>query len=276
MAARPYWSGQIRISLVSFGVTLNNALRRGSQVPLHELDRSSGSRIHHRNVTEDGKEVEREQIVKAYEAEKDEYVILEQDEIDAIKLPSSDTLELVTFTDRSSIALARFERPYFVLPDGKNAEEIYAVMHAALLKSDKAGLGQVAMRGREELCAVLATKKGLMLHTLRYDAELSDEDVFPDLGSVRLKGDYVTLANQLIEKNTHPPQFDKFHDHYHEALLELVHAKQAHRKPRYTAAKSPAKVVNFMDALRKSLGAKEATKEKKTSHRAAPAKKRRA
>src|ERR1700761_7519699 len=101
--AHPYWSGQIRISLVSFPVTLSSATKRSSQVPLHELDRKSGERIHHRNVTESGDEVEREDIVKGFETDKDDYVFVEQDEIDAIKLPSSDTLELTAFVDIASI-----------------------------------------------------------------------------------------------------------------------------------------------------------------------------
>jgi DNA end-binding protein Ku len=262
MAARPYWSGQIRISLVAFSVTLNSALRKGSQVPLHELDRKSGERIHHQNVTEDGTEVDHDDIVKGFETDKDQYVVIEQEEIDEIKLPSSDTLEIDAFVDVSSIPVIRFERPYFVLPDGKDAREIYAVIHQALLKSGKAGIGQIAMRGREELCAVIPVEGGLILETLRYNAELqTSDDIFPDLGTKKLKSDYVDLANQLIKKNTHEPHFEKFHDHYHEALLELIKAKKAHRKPKYPKATKPTgKVIDFADALRKSLGTTKSAK----------------
>lgn len=258
MAVRPYWSGLIRISLVSFPVTLNSALQRGSQIPLNEIDRETGERIHHRNVLEDGTEVPRENIIKGFKTEDDEYVLLEPEEIDDIKLPSSNTLELVMFTKLSAIALPRFERPYFVLPDGKDAEEIYAVIHEALLDSGKAGIGQIAMRGKEELCAVVPRKEGLALETLRYDQELLDaKEFYPDFSKRKLKSDYVDLANQLIEKNTVPANFSQFHDHYHEALLELIEAKKAHRKPRLPkAAKQPEKVVDFMDALRKSLRVK--------------------
>lgn len=277
MAARPYWSGQIRISLVSFDVTLRSALKRGSQVPLHQIDRESGERIHHLNVTESGKEVAYEDIVKAYDAGDDRDVQLEPDELAAIKLPSSNALDLGTFVDRAAIPVERFERPYFVLPGDKDAEEIYAVIHQALAKSGRAGIGQITLRGREELCAVIAAEDGLMLETLRYDRELVEADeVFPDLSRKKLKSDYVDLANQLIEKNAAEPDFAGFHDRYHEALLELIKAKAAHRKPHLPKApKQPEKVVDFMDALRRSLDRKgQAGGRRHASHR--PARKRKA
>ena len=255
MAGRPYWSGQIRISLVSFPVNLRSALKRGSSIPLHEVDRESGERIRHLNVTESGKEVEYSDIIRAYDADNDQQVLLEPDEIKAIRLPSSDALELGTFVDVAAIPVERYERPYFVLPDGKDAEEIYSVIHEAMSESRKAGIGQITLRGREELCALLPEQGGLMLETLRYDRELLDgADIFPDLGKRKPRNDYVELAEQLISKNATDADFSGFHDRYHEALLELIKAKQAHRKPNLPkAAKQPEKVVDFMDALRRSL-----------------------
>ncbi|HVY12857.1 MAG TPA: Ku protein [Alphaproteobacteria bacterium] len=258
MAARPYWSGQIRLSLVSFKIALFGALKRGSQIPLHEIDRNSGERVHHQLVLEDGSVVQREDIVKGFEAEKNEYVLLEPEEIDNIKLPSSDTLALENFVELSGIPIARFERPYFVTPQGKDAEEIYPVLQQALLSDKKAGIGQITLRGREELCALYAVENGLMLSTLRYNAEMEDgKEFLPGEPKKKLKSDYVSLMGQLIDKNSHAAHFEKFHDHYHEALKELISAKKAHRKPKLPKAeKQPAKVVNFMDALKKSLGAK--------------------
>lgn len=277
MAARPYWSGQIRISLVSFDVTLRSALKRGSQIPLHQIDRESGERIRHLNVTTSGKEVAYEDIIKGYDAGDDRNVLLEPDELKAIKLDSSNALDLGTFVDRAAIPVERFERPYFVLPADKDAEEIYAVIHRALAKNDRAGIGQITLRGREELCAVLAEEGGMMLETLRYDRELVEcTEAFPDLSRRKLKSDYVDLANQLVEKNLAEPDFSGFHDRYHEALLELIKAKAAHRKPHLPKTpKQPEKVVDFMDALRRSLDKKgQAGTRKHASHR--PARKRRA
>ncbi len=264
MATRPYWRGQIRISLVSFPVALISALRRSSQIRLHEIDRESGERIHHRNVNEEGREVEREDIIKAYDTG-DGIVALEPQEIADIKLPSSDMLALDTFVKIADIPVPFYERPYFVLPHGKTSEEIYAVIHKALLSSAKAGIGQITMRGREELCAVLPAKKGLILNTLRYLEEVESEDMLPSL-DVKINSDYVELAHQLIERNTEKPDFEKFQDHYHEAFMELINAKKTHRKPVYAKARPSAKVVDFMEALRKSLEADE-DKTKRTPSR---------
>jgi DNA end-binding protein Ku len=279
MAGRPYWSGQIRISLVSFAITLRSALRRGSQIPLHEVDRESGERIRHLNVTESGKEVEYSDIIRAYDSGDDKNVLLEPEEIKAIKLPSSDVLDLGAFVDIASIPVERYERPYFVLPDGKDAEEIYVVIHKALRDENRAGIGQITLRGHEELCALLPVEDGLMLESLRYDRELQDgSDIFPDLGHRRLKSDYVELANQLIEKNASKPDFSAFHDRYHEALRELIEAKQAHRKPHLPkGGKRPEKVVDFMDALRRSLEQKGGGGSGRRQHASAkPRRKRRA
>jgi len=277
MAGRPYWSGQIRISLVSFAITLRSALKRGSQIPLHEVDRESGERIRHLNVTESGKEVEYSDIIRAYDAGGDRNVLLEPDEIKAIKLPSSDVLDLGAFVAIAAIPVERYERPYFVLPDGKDAEEIYAVIHKALLDEARAGIGQITLRGHEELCALLPAPGGLMLETLRYDRELLDgRDVFPDLGRHKLKSDYVALANQLIEKNAAKPDFSAFHDRYHEALRELIEAKQAHRKPHLPkGGRQPEKVVDFMDALRRSLDKKGGGSVRRQHASARPHRKRR-
>jgi DNA end-binding protein Ku len=255
MPARPAWSGQICISLVAFKITLASALKRGSQIPLHELDGKSGERIHHQNITEDGKPVARENIVKGFETAKDTYVLLEPDEIEDIRLPSSDTPALETFVDLDAIDIARFEQPYFVMPQGRDGSEIYAVMQKALMDSGKAGLGQIAMRGREGLCALYAVEDGLMLSTLRYNAELEEpSEALPGTPAKKPKTDSIELMRQLINEHSSAGNFGKFHDHYHEALRELVKANQAHQKPRMPkSAKPTAKVVNFMDALKKSL-----------------------
>jgi DNA end-binding protein Ku len=245
-----------------------SALKRGSQIPLHEIDRKSGERIHHKNVTQAGREVERENIVKAFEIGREEYVVLEEEEISDLKLPSSDTLALVNFVDISSISVTRFERPYFVLPSGKDALEIYSVFHEALRGSNKAGIGQITLRGREELCAVIPVERGLILETLRYNSELNSDDSMPEQSTKRMKADHLQLARQLIQKNAGPPLFGEFHDHYHETLLELIEAKKAHRRPRLPKPTKPSgKIVDFTEALRKSLGGQDAKPPRKTAAR---------
>jgi DNA end-binding protein Ku len=257
MAQHPYWRGQIRIALITLPVHLYTATRRSSHVTLHEIDRNTGERIHHQNVTDEGRPVEDEDIVKAYEYQKGEYVILEKDELQSVKLPSGDTLELEEFVDLSAIPLAYFERPYFLLPEGKGSTEIYDVIRSALEATGKAGIGQVALYGREQLCAVSAFKNGMMLQTLRYADELQELPEIYSAPATKVKGDYLALAEQLIEKGSKPFDLSRFQDHYREALRELIEAKQEHRKPVFAARPKPEKVVNFMDALRRSLEQKE-------------------
>jgi DNA end-binding protein Ku len=281
MATRPYWTGEIHISLVSLPITLQSATRRSSQVPLHELSKASGERIHHQNITEDGKVIDRADIVKGYEVQKDEYVILEDEELAGVRLPSSDTLDLNDFVDIASIPIAHFERPYYVLPQGKKAEEIYDVIAEALRSSGKAGIGQITLRGREELCAVLPVDQGLMIETLRYKNELEEKPtIYQRKTPPKAKGDYITLAKQLIRENSHDFSIAKFHDHYHEALEELIEAKKSHRKPHYATSKEkPSKVVDFAEALRRSLKSKSGTSAKLPPSKAgsaAPRKRRRA
>jgi DNA end-binding protein Ku len=273
MAQRPYWTGQIRIALVYLPVQVYSALRRSSSISLHEIHRPTGERVHHLNVIEDGTVVERRDIVKGYEVEKGSYVLLEKEEIEEIKLPSSDVLELVQFVDKKSLPATMFKNPFFVLPDGKKAEEIYAVIHQALQETGKVGIGQITLRGKEELCAVLPAEKGLVLETLHYMGEVQDpEEAFDDLEDIKPSGEYVHLATELIEKNSDKLDLARFRNHYIEALRELIEAKREHRPPSSVAPSPKApKVVNFMEALRHSLEEEDSQakpKKKKTTHRA--------
>ena len=266
MAQRPYWSGQIRIALVFLPVNVFTATKRTSQIPLHEFDRKTASPIHHKNVTESGKSVEREDIVKGYALESGEYVFLEKKEIDEVKLPSSDTLELKQFVSAEELSPLYLERPYYIMPDGETGEEIYGVLRDALEKSGRVGIGQITLRGREELCAVIPQDKGLMLQTLRYPKEVRQpEEFFDNIPKRKPSADYVQLAQELIKRNSCSLDLDKFHDHYHEALQELIEAKKHDRKPKYkTAEPAPSNVIDLMDALRKSLG-KSGTEKKKST-----------
>ena len=265
MPRHAYWKGQIRISLVALTVEVVPATKR-SQMPLHELHRPTGERIHHQNVLESGKPVQDRDIVKGYEYAKGEYVLLEQDEIDQVKLPSSDELELTHFIDVDALPVLRLERPYFVVPDGKKANEIYHVIAESLRASGKAGIGQITLRGREELCAVMALEHGLVLETLRYDIELQDVPSIFATTSGKAKDEYLELARKLIEEKSGPASFGRYHDHYHEALKELIDAKRHHRAARVkTPAEKPETLVDFMDALKRSLKSGKRTSAKSTA-----------
>lgn len=258
--ARPYWSGHIQISLVSFGVSFFTATEAKSDIAFHQLDRKTGERIRHRNVSEERGPVERADIVKGYEFRKGEYVMIEPEEIAHLRMPSKKTLEIVQFVDINQIDPGYFEKPYFVVPENDTQAAAFAVIQKALRDSGKAGLGEAAFAGREHLIAIMPPSdpksRGLMAYSMRYAAELRDaEDYFSGIEKVEIDKDQLTLAKELIQRKT--AKFDpaKFVDDYEVALRELINAKIEHQPiPREEKTPKRAKVINLMDALRKSVG----------------------
>lgn len=263
MALRPYWSGQIRLSLVSLPVNIYPALSRSKQIPLHEIYRRTGQRVHHQNVV-DGEAIDRDDIVKGYEVEKGEYVILEPDEIKNLKIPSNRILEIAQFVNADAIDGIYYDIPYFVIPDGKSSEEAFIVIREALRETGKVGLGQLAIAGHERLCAIKPCGSGILLETLRYEDEIRKSDpYFGDIKKGTIDKEELSLAKELIKRKTARFKPEQFHDHYREALQELINAKLEHRTPKEISAEKPmGKVINLMDALRKSLKSKESSKSK--------------
>jgi DNA end-binding protein Ku len=254
MALRPYWSGQIRLSLVSLPVNIYAALSRSRQIPLHEIYRPTGQRVRHQNVV-DNEPVERDDIVKGYEVEKGEYVIIEPEEIKELKIPSKEVLEIVQFVNADTIDPIYYETPYFVTPNGKSAEDAFVIIREALRQTGKVGIGQLAIAGRERLCAIKPCGSGIMLEVMRYEDEIRESDPYFDpIPEVKVDKEQLSLAMELIKRKTAPFKPEKFHDHYREALKELIDSKLEGRKPRDVVEAQPSgKVVNLMDALRKSL-----------------------
>jgi DNA end-binding protein Ku len=269
MALRPYWSGQIRLSLVSLPVNIYSALSPARQVALHEIYRPTGQRVHHQNVVE-GEPIDRSDIVKGYEAEKGEYVILEPEEIKNLKVPSKRTLEITRFVDHDSIDEIYFETPYFVAPNGKSSEKPFIVIREALRSTGKIGLGQLAIGGRERLCSIKPFGSGMLLESLRYEDEIRESDpYFGDIEKDGVDKEELALAKELIKQKTSRFKPEEFHDHYREALQELIDSKLEHREPKDVMEEPPpAKIINLMDALRQSLKGKEAkTTRRKPQHK---------
>ncbi len=258
--ARPYWSGHIQISLVSFGVSLFPATETASEIALHQIDRKTGERIRHKNVSEDRGAVDRADIIKGYEFRKGEYVTIEPEEIAHLRIPSKKTLEIVQFVDIDEIDREFFEKPYFVVPESGAQAQAFAVIQKALRESGKAGLGEAAFAGREHLIALMPPNdpksRGLMAYTMRYGEELRDASkYFSDIKDVDIDKDQLALAKELIRRNTAKFNPTKFVDDYEVALRELIDAKIEHQPiPQEEKAPKRAKVINLMDALRKSVG----------------------
>ena len=177
---RPYWKGHLRLSLVSIPVEIYNAVDSGSDISFNQIHKPTGKRINYQKVVKGVGPIENSDIVKGYEIDKDHYVIIEPEELDAIKLESKKTVDLQEFVDLKEIDPRFFERPYYIVPMDDMAAEGYAVIREALAKMGKAGLGQVTMSGREYLVAVSAVGKGLVMEIMRYENELRSADsLFP-------------------------------------------------------------------------------------------------
>jgi DNA end-binding protein Ku len=262
MAGRPYWSGQFKISLVSFGIQLFPATNPQSEVTFHQIDRSSGERIRHLNVIDDDEPVENSDIVKGYEYTKGKYLIVEPDEIANLRIETKSVIDVQQFVDTSELPLALFEKPYFVVPEPKESPDAFAVVRKAMEEAGKAAIGEIAFGGREHLVAIAVpddrSEPGLMAYVLRYGDELRDSKEYfsqiPSAKKTQVDKKQLTMATQLIEAYSHPFHLDAFKDDYETALRELIKAKQKKAPlPLEEKTVRRAKVINLMDALRQSV-----------------------
>jgi DNA end-binding protein Ku len=266
--ARPYWSGQIQISLVSFGVNFYVATEAKSQISFHQVSRSTGERVRHQKVlqsavdsgnTEAADVVQKDEIVKGYEYAKGQYVIIEPSELDNLRVPSKHTIAVEQFIEQTELNPEFVEKPYFVTPENAAQTETYAVVRAALLKTGKVAVGRVAFAGREHVVAIApAEGRGMVAYTLRYQNELRDQkDYFRDIKETEITEDELQLAESLIKKKSSKFEIGKYVDGYEVAVKELVDAKVNHLPiPKDETPKPQSgKVINLMDALRKSLEA---------------------
>jgi DNA end-binding protein Ku len=260
MAARAYWQGQIRLALVSIPVEIYSATKSGAQIAFHQIHEPSGKRIKLEKTVPGVGPVDADEIVKGFEFEKGEYVLLEQDEIDAVKLESKKTLELTQFVDASEIDVLYYEKPYFVVPADDLAEEAFIVLREALRRAKKVGLGQLAMRGREYVVSLKPCGRGMVLETLRYADEVNKaQGYFRDIPDDKPDDDLLELATALIDKKTTAFDPGGFHDRYVDALKHLVEEKRkAHGEKIIEdkdegAVRSGSNVVDLMAALKKSM-----------------------
>ncbi len=260
MAARAYWQGQIRLALVSIPVEIYSATKSGASVAFHQVHEPSGKRIKYEKVVPGIGAIDTDEIMKGFEVEKGEYVLLDQDEIDAVKLESKKTLELTQFVDADEIDVLYYERPYFVVPADDLAEEAFVVLREALKRTRKVGLGQLAMRGREYVVSLKPCGRGMVLETLRYADEVHKaQGYFRDIPDIEPDAELLGLAESLIEKKA--AKFDPatFHDRYVDALKGLIARKQKQKGNRKIIEDKDSgdprggNVVDLMAALKKSL-----------------------
>jgi DNA end-binding protein Ku len=286
MAARAYWQGQIRLALVSIPVEVYSATKSGASIAFHQIHEPSGKRINYEKVVQGIGPVDRDEIVKGYEISKGNYVLLDEDEIEAVKIESRKTLDLVQFVDADEIDVLYFEKPYFVVPADDLAEEGYVVLREALRSSRKVALGQLSVRGREQLVALKPCGRGIIMEILRYADEVQKaKNFFRDIPEEAPDPDLLDLATTLVEKKSAPFHPEEYHDRYVDALRRLIEKKQkAKGKKILEDVSEPAprggNVIDLMAALKRSVGeddkpakkapAKKAPASKPAAKKAAP------
>ena len=290
MPARPSWRGQIKLALVSIPVEIYPATKAGKSISFHQVHEPSGQRVRYEKVVPGIGPVDRDDILKGYEVEKGEYVLLDPEEIEKVKLESRKTLELTQFVDLGEIDPIYYDKPYYVVPADDLAEEAFVVVREALKKTRKVGIGQLAMRGQEYVVSLKPCGRGMVLETLRYADEVHKAaSYFREIGDTKPDADLLDMAETLIEKKKGDFDAADFENRYIEALRGLIEEKIKKKGKRIIqdrTSDAPSKgsnVIDLMAALKKSLGdqpkpAKKAAKKpaakKAPAKKAAPARKR--
>lgn len=261
MAPRPAWKGYLKLSLVSCAVELSGATSQAEKVSFRTLNRKTGNPVRRQYVDGvTGKPVADEDEVKGYEVGDDEYLLVEDREIEAVQIESSHTLSIDSFVDKHSIEQIYLDTPYYLAPADKVSEEAFAVIREAMARKKMAGIARIVLYRRERPVVIEPLGKGLLLTTLRYDATVRRPDeVLGDLPNPKIDAEMIELATHIIDKKTAAFDPSQFEDRYEDALLDLIKSKQAGKKPPKVAA-TPRRgnVVDLFDALKKSLAGDDA------------------
>jgi DNA end-binding protein Ku len=275
MAPRANWKGFLRLSLVTCPIALFPATSESEKISFNQINKKTGHRIRYLKVDADtGEEVANEDIIKGYKVDTDQYLEVTKDELENIALESTRTIDIDEFVPRSEIDDLYLVRPYYLVPDGKVGHDAYAVIRETIRSLDKVAIARVVLTNREHVIALEARDKGLMGMLLRYPYEVRDaSEYFDEIQDVKITKDMLDLAKHIVEQKSGHFEPDKFEDHYEAALTELLNKKQ--KGVPITAAKkqAPSNVVNLMDALRASVGAKGKTPAAAAKRTKAPARK---
>ncbi len=271
MAPRPAWKGYLKLSLVTCAIELTNVVTHTEKVSFRILNRKTGNTVKRIYVdAETGKPLEEGDEVKGYEVSDGDFVHIEEDEIEAVQIESSHTMNLDGFVEKSSIEQIYLDTPYYVSPADKVSEEAFAVIRDAMAGKKMAGLARIVLYQRERPVVIEPLGKGMVLTTLRYDNTVRQPGtVFAEIKSVKTDQEMTDLAELIIDKKHAKFDPSKFDDKYEDALLELIRAKKAGKKaPKAKAPPRPSNVVNLFDALKKSLNADGGGKAGKSSSKA--------
>src|SRR4029453_4052006 len=266
MAPPSLWSGNLRLSLVLIPVRLVPAVSTEEAISFRQIHEPSGTPIRNLKGIREGDtftEVPDEEIVKGYEYAKGQHILIDPKEIDDLKLQAKHTIDMRQFVDEDEIDTRYWEKPYYLVPDGDEAGEGYAIMQKALAETRKVAIGQLIMHGRQHLVGIKALRGGLVFSILRYADELRDPKPYFEDIRVEPKPEAVGLAKELIEAESGRFEPEKIPDKYVETLRELLRAKVEQRAPQIevaTEGKAPREFINIMAALKETIEARGCTK----------------
>ena len=272
MAPRANWKGYLRLSLVSCPIALYPTSSLSEKVSFNRINRKTGNRLKQQNVdSETGEEVPREDIARGYEIGKGQYLIVEDDELEAVQVESTRTIEIDQFVPRNEIDDRYIDSPYYIAPDGQVGQDAFAVIRETIGKMNMVALGRVVLTRREHVIALEPRGRGLLGMTLRYPYEVRDEQpYFEDIPELKLPKDMLDLASHIVSNKSGHFDPSHFEDHYEN--VDLLKKKQAGEKITPARGAPPPRVVNLIDALRASIDAGKKKAPAPSSRR--PAKKR--
>ena len=272
MAPRPNWKGFLKLSLVSCAVAMYSATSTSQRTRFNIINRKTGNRIRNDVVdAETGQPVEQEDRVKGYKLDNDQYLLVDEEDLDNVALESTHTIDIEEFVPMSEVDRIYLDESFYLVPQDDVAQEAFAVIRQAMNKEDLAGLARVVVYRRERLLLLRPRGKGLLATALRYTNEVRDEkDYFDDIEDIKVPPDMLKLAVHILD--TKKGHFDpgKFEDRYEKALLEMIKAKQAGKKPPVVSEPSRGNVINLMDALRRSAKADRSAPAAKNGQKSAP------
>lgn len=273
MLPRAYWKGSLKLSLVTCPVALYPASTTVERTRFHMINTETGNRLKQQMVdSETGEVVEKEQKGRGYEVAKGEYVPIDKEELEAVQIESNHTIDIDNFVPRDEIDQRYLDNPYYLVPDGKNSVDAFAVIRDAMKNQERVALARVVLSNRERIVAIEALGKGLLVTTLRYADEVRDEEeFFGDIKTPKISKDMIDLASHILD--TKASHFDpsKFEDEYENALKKLVKQKAAGKVIKTPEpAEKAGNVINLMDALKQSLKGKAPAQRPARAPRTAP------
>jgi DNA end-binding protein Ku len=259
MAPRAYWKGYLKLSLVSCPIALNPAASSSERVSFRQINKKTGNRLRQQLVDDETREpVDAGDKGKGYEVAKNEFILIEDEELEALEIESNHTIEIDSFVPAAQIDKRFYDNPYYIVPNDTVGQEAFAVIRDAMKGKGMVALGRVVMSKRERVIALEPHDKGLLGTTLRYPYEVRRaEEFFEEIPDIKVPGEMLKLAEHILETKSGDFDPSQFKDHYEEALVELLRKKQAHipvKKGREEIA-APRNVINLMDALRRSVQA---------------------